>query len=158
MALGMAMNGVAGATFGPMPSALRFGAPSQAEVDASCRRLLALLLGLDPRVEIGIANSAWARKGSRTSPFDPDRTRRAPFRREDGSTVDVDMLHARGVQLWVGSSDAAQIVELPYGGKAFTMVVVLPPAGTRLADLVAGLDGGRRGAAGSGHFTRWKAR
>lgn len=73
-------------------------------------------------------------------PFDPDRTRRAPFRREDGSTVDVDMMYARGVQLWLGSSDGAQIVELPYGGEAFTMVVVLPPAGTRLADLVAGLD------------------
>lgn len=63
MALGMALNGAAGATFEEMRAALRFGSLGQEEINAAYRGLLRLLAGLDPRVELGIANSTWARRG-----------------------------------------------------------------------------------------------
>lgn len=77
MTLGMAMNGAAGATLDQMRSALHFEALSQEEINASYRRLLALLLGLDPRVEIEIANSAWARKGASFVPSFFEKVRRS---------------------------------------------------------------------------------
>lgn len=63
MALGMAMNGARQETFEEMRTTLGFGAMSQAEINASYRSLTDLLLGLDSRVEMRIANSLWLRKG-----------------------------------------------------------------------------------------------
>ena len=63
MALGMTMNGAAGETFDSMRAALRFGGLSQEEINRSYHDLTELLLGLDPRVEFGIANSTWAKQG-----------------------------------------------------------------------------------------------
>lgn len=63
MALGMALEGADGATYQAMQNALGFEGLSRQEVSASYRGLLDLLLDLDPNVEMGIANSAWARSG-----------------------------------------------------------------------------------------------
>jgi serpin B len=60
MALGMTMNGAAGVTFDEMRSALGF--PPQlaaADINASYRDLIALLRGLDAKVDFRIANSIW---------------------------------------------------------------------------------------------------
>ena len=63
MALGMTMNGTAGETYAQMQEMLGFGGLSSEEVNASYRALIDLLLGLDPNVELTIANSVWAREG-----------------------------------------------------------------------------------------------
>lgn len=63
MALGMTMNGAASATFDSMRATLGFEGLSQEEINRSYRDLTELLLELDPKVELAIANSTWARKG-----------------------------------------------------------------------------------------------
>ncbi|MDT8370208.1 MAG: serpin family protein [Longimicrobiales bacterium] len=63
IALGMALNGAAGTTFDAMRETLGYGDLTQAEINAAYRELLDLLTGLDPTVEIGIANSVWADEG-----------------------------------------------------------------------------------------------
>lgn len=60
MALGMTMNGAAGRTWDDMRATLRFGDLTEEHINASYRDLMALLLELDPRVEIGIANATFA--------------------------------------------------------------------------------------------------
>jgi serine protease inhibitor len=63
MALGMAMNGAAGATLEEMRETLGFAGMSLAEVNASYRDLTDLLLKLDAGVEMRIANALWLRQG-----------------------------------------------------------------------------------------------
>jgi serine protease inhibitor len=63
MALGMTMNGARDETFTEMRSTLGFGSMSQSEINTSYRSLIDLLLGLDSKVEMRIANALWARKG-----------------------------------------------------------------------------------------------
>jgi len=63
MALGMTLNGAAGATFTEMRQALGFGPLSQQEINAGYRGLLDLLLGLDRSTEIQVANAIWAEAG-----------------------------------------------------------------------------------------------
>ncbi len=63
MALGMTLNGAAGTTLDSMRLALQLGSASLAEVDASYRSLIDLLLGLDENSEFRIANSIWADAG-----------------------------------------------------------------------------------------------
>lgn len=63
MALGMTGNGARGATASQIHTALGFGGMTQDEVNAAYRGLKDLLLGLDPRVEMQVANSVWYRQG-----------------------------------------------------------------------------------------------
>ncbi len=67
MALGMTMNGAAGQTHDEMRSTLRFDGLAQPQINAAYRGLIDVLLGLDPTVDMGIANSVWFRQGF---PFD----------------------------------------------------------------------------------------
>lgn len=62
MALGMTLNGAEGTTRTEMQSALGLGAVSRETVLASSRDLIALLRGLDPKVDFRIANSIWYRQ------------------------------------------------------------------------------------------------
>ena len=211
MALGMAMNGAGGETWDSMRATLRFDDLSEDEIDVSYRDLIALLLDLDPRVEIGIANAtfadrgfpvsqtfldrlrtyfaaeartldfadpssiatvnAWAAekthhriekilgqwpdgavlallnalyfKGDWTEKFDRGETASRPFTLPSGQTVARDAMHSRDALLRLGHDPGTGVTvgELPYGGRAFVMDVVLPPEGGLLDDLVEGLDG-----------------
>ncbi|HEX7090568.1 MAG TPA: serpin family protein [Longimicrobiales bacterium] len=78
--------------------------------------------------------------GKWTQPFDPRETRAEPFRRADGSTVSVPMMHLTGSTLPYARTARYEAVELGYGGGAYAMTVVLPAPEVPLADLVAGLD------------------
>jgi serpin B len=63
MALGMTMNGAAGATLDQMRSTLGFGTLPMAEVNASYEGLIELLRGLDPKVDFRLANALFHRTG-----------------------------------------------------------------------------------------------
>lgn len=80
--------------------------------------------------------------GAWTLQFDPDDTRPQPFTRPDGSTVDVEMMTLRDVRLPMGGGADYTAVELPYGGEAFSMVVLVPTHGKTARELVAGLSAG----------------
>jgi serpin B len=73
--------------------------------------------------------------------FEEARTAPAPFTRPDGSTVTADLMKL-DAEVRTGATAEATFVDLPYGGGAFSMTVVLPREGRTVADLVAGLDAG----------------
>jgi serpin B len=75
MALGMTMNGARGSTFDAMRSTLGFAGLEQPEINASYRSLLDLLRGLDPSVQMFVANSIWYRDGFPVEPAFLDTTR-----------------------------------------------------------------------------------
>jgi serine protease inhibitor len=108
MALGMTLNGAANGTFDAMRSVLGFDTLSQASINGSYRGLLSLLSGLDPRVQLSIANAVWtnsiypivaAFQDSVRSAFDAD-ARSAAF--ADPATVDA-------INAWVRDRTAGKI-------------------------------------------------
>ncbi len=65
MALGMTLNGSEGTTRQAMEQTLALAGLTPEQINASYRRLIDLLLGLDPDVELGVANSIWHRDEGR---------------------------------------------------------------------------------------------
>lgn len=77
-------------------------------------------------------------KGSWRSQFDPDLTENKPFRLEGGGSVEIPMMFQEDVEGLYYLQDGVKIADLPYGGAAFSMTVVVPETGT-LSDLLASL-------------------
>jgi len=66
-------------------------------------------------------------KGDWTEQFDPHLTQPRGFRLPDGTTVNVPtMTHGHEADVRVTDRPYATIVDLPYGGAAFSMTIVLP--------------------------------
>ncbi len=59
-ALSMTLNGAAGGTFDAVKSALRYGGKSLEEINDTYRRLVTVMVPVDERVVMEIANSVWA--------------------------------------------------------------------------------------------------
>ncbi len=209
MALGMTVNGAAGATRDSMLHALQLSGLPMADVNRGYRGVIDLLRGLDPGVEFTLANSIWHRigitpgqaflddtrtwfdadvraldfsaptaaqtindwvnaqtrgkipeivgspipdsvimylinaiyfKGSWTQQFDRALTRDAPFTLRGGGTVTAPMMSHRGAAPARYAYDpSATVVDLPYGGRAWSMTIVLPRTAAGIDSLVAGL-------------------
>lgn len=93
-----------------------------------------------------LANAVYFRGDWRT-PFDPDDTSSGAFRRPDGSTVQVPLMENQNIDgARFARTEDFSAADLPYGGSAFSMTVVLPPEGVAVDSLVRAL--GDRGAAG----------
>lgn len=83
-------------------------------------------------------------KGDWTAPFDPALTHSGRFRRADGSTTTVRMMsHGKSIGVRVTGNDNPLIVDLPYGGHAFSMTIALPRDPSGISSLVAGLTAER---------------
>jgi serpin B len=79
-------------------------------------------------------------KGDWTQQFDKRLTRPGPFHLAVGSTVSVPVMSSgETVDLLISGDQAVQVVDLPYGGRAFSMMIVMPRDSTALDSLVAGL-------------------
>lgn len=209
MALAMTYNGAAGTTAEAMGATLALDGMSLAEVNEGYRGLIALLRGLDPRVQFTLANSIWYRqdfavlepflnatrqfydarvapldfaspaaaetingwvreqttgriteivepvlpewamlylinaiyfKGDWTQQFARARTAPRPFRLADGSTVSVPMMtHGREVDVRVYRDAAVEVLDLPYGGRAFSMTIAMPAEPAGIDALIADL-------------------
>ncbi len=63
MALGMTLNGADGATRDSMAHALELAGLTEDQINGSYRTLIDLLTSIDPKVDVRIANSVWARSG-----------------------------------------------------------------------------------------------
>jgi len=211
MALGMALEGAEGETFTEMQEVLGFQGLAREEITASYGGLLDLLLNLDPKVEVGIANSAWSRegfpftsgyfdaltnsfqavvreldfadpgakdiinqwvrdrtngridsiidaigpldilflintvyfKGDWTTQFKKSNTQPASFHMDDGTTITVPMMSGEINDVGFAQLSGGRTVgELPYGGKAFGMVIVLPAPGETVDDLLPTVNDG----------------
>ena len=105
-------------------------------------KITEILEQLDPVLVMLLLNAMYF-DGSWTSRFDPDDTGPAPFTRPDGSEVTVDMMSQVDGEFALGGGVGFRAIELPYGGGAFTMVVLLPD------------DGDARGLARTMDEARW---
>ena len=89
-------------------------------------------------------------KGDWTTPFAKDLTQPAPFTLATGATSTVPMMtHGRTVTVGHRYTDGVIVLDLPYGGKAFSMTIVLPRDAGGIDSLVAGLTDER--------WTAWTA-
>lgn len=92
---------------------------------------------LDPE-QVALLINAIYFEGTWSTEFDPTDTRRQSFTRADGSTVEVDMMSISDEEYPLGGGPDYTAAELPYGGGAYAMVVVVPHDDARA--FVAGLD------------------
>ena len=74
-------------------------------------------------------------KGVWVSEFKKSNTLKKTFTLENGSLVDVDMMN-QTAEFNYNSNDDLQIVQLPYGNEAFSMMVLLPKDNKKLHDVV----------------------
>ncbi len=80
-------------------------------------------------------------KGAWVVQFDKSLTAPAPFRLADGSTTNVPMMRFQEPSMVRAHRDAdVQLLDLRYGGGAYSMTIVMPVGATRLDSLVAGLS------------------
>jgi serine protease inhibitor len=108
MALGMAMNGAAGTTYDQMRSALSFGSASEQDIDDGYKSLISLLRGLDPGVDVRVANSVWYRAGFPVAPAFLDVSKSA----FDARVTALDFASPGAVTTindWVSSATAGKI-------------------------------------------------
>ncbi|MDD4777422.1 MAG: serpin family protein [Fermentimonas sp.] len=78
-------------------------------------------------------------KGIWTSEFDPKNTSGKPFYYENGELKSVDMMHQKS-NFNYNENQLMQIVEMPYGNQAFSMLVLLPKEGKKIADITSDLQ------------------
>ena len=86
-------------------------------------------------------------KGSWTQQFDPSLTHDGPFTLRGGAAVQAPLMtHADPAPARYYQGDGVTVVDLPYGGRAWSMTIVLPDAPAGIDSLPAGLTA-----------TRWNA-
>lgn len=126
-------------------SELDFDDPASVDVingwasEATNGRIEKVLDGIGPQHIMFLLNALYF-KGTWTRQFDPDDTRPERFTLADGSDVDVPMMRLpQGGVLSTAAPDY-QAIELPYGGGAYAMVIVLPAEDRTLGDVVKSLD------------------
>lgn len=96
---------------------------------------------IDPAVVMFLVDAIYF-KGAWQYQFNAGNTHQQPFHLTDGSSVPAAMMKLPGVTLPGVSTPTFQAVELPYGGGAFAMDVIVPTEGTRLDAVVAQLGNG----------------
>jgi serpin B len=94
---------------------------------------------IDPAIVAYLINAIYF-QGDWTVQFDPADTRPGEFRREDGTAVTVPFMYLSDDEFRFAWTPDYTAIELPYGGEAFAMTLVLPPEGQSLAGFVAQLD------------------
>ena len=93
---------------------------------------------IPPEVLMYLINAIYF-KAPWTFEFDPSDTRTEPFYPDDRSTQTVPLMTILRDFPYLETS-RFQAVDLPYGGGAYSMVVLVPQHGVRVDDVVASLD------------------
>jgi serine protease inhibitor len=132
--------------FGARVSTLDFDDPSAADeinawVEDATEGLIDSIVDppIDPLTVAFLINAIYF-QGDWTLQFDPADTRPGEFRREDGSTVSSPFMHLSDGTFPFAWTPDYVAVELPYGGEAFAMTVVVPAGDGGLGAFADGLD------------------
>jgi serpin B len=93
---------------------------------------------IDAAVVMYLINAVYF-KASWTHRFPKNKTEQADFFGVGGDTEPLPLMELKDTVLYA-ETDSYQVVDLPYGGKAFSMTLLLPRNGTSVTDLIATLD------------------
>ena len=93
---------------------------------------------LNPLAEMYLLNAVYF-MASWTDQFDPRSTRDIDFITHDGKTVKRPMMHREGMAAY-GKNNLCKMLCLPYGNKAYSMVVLLPNEGKTIDDIIRNLS------------------
>jgi serpin B len=108
--------------------------------DKTNGRIEEIIDAIDPLDILFLINAVYF-KGEWTTQFKKGETSPAPFYLENGSTVTVPMMSGKIEEVGFAWLEGGRMVaELPYGGQAFGMVLVLPAPDETVAELLGDLD------------------
>src|SRR3989440_1429105 len=97
-----------------------------------------------PRDAVAYLINAIYFKGSWTAQFDKGLTQPGTFRLTSGAAATVPMMkHGRTVPIGIASVNGVTVLDLPYGGDAFSMTLALPQDARGIDSLVQGLTSER---------------
>jgi serpin B len=122
---------------------LNFQNPASVDVvnrwanDHTNGRIPRVLEELDPDLVLLLMNALYF-KGDWSTPFNPARTQPGPFRRADGTDVQVPIMEGK-VQALSVRGEGYEALEMPYGRRNFSMVILLPE--DPLSEFVPRLNG-----------------
>ena len=133
--------------FDAQVEALNFGVPGAADVinqwvsERTNGRIERIVADpISPDMVMFLINAIYF-KGSWRNQFDRSLTRDAPFVLGDGTEVTTRMMsHKETVDVRLNGDDQVSVLELGYGGDAFTMTVVLPRAEVSLQSVIEALE------------------
>jgi serine protease inhibitor len=99
---------------------------------------------IDPMLVMFLINAIYF-KGDWTYQFDQGLTSDAPFYLEGGGQVQVPMMRTSGeIEIGRYGDTELEAIDLPYGGKAYSMTIVMPvDGGGTLGELVQSLNAAR---------------
>lgn len=100
---------------------------------------------IDPITIMFLINAIYF-KGDWTHQFDRDLTRDAAFELADGSQTTVRMMTHDGevpVRVFFDWDAQITVADLPYGGQAYSMTIVMPSEASRIEALVGNMDQSR---------------
>jgi serpin B len=111
VALAMTYNGAAGETKNAMARALKIEGMSQAELNRASAELLKTLKSSDPKIELDVANSLWARAGMRFN--DDFLARNRQFYGAEISTLDfTNPQSVAAINRWVSGATKGKIGQI----------------------------------------------
>ncbi|MEQ8555263.1 MAG: serpin family protein [Cyclobacteriaceae bacterium] len=86
-----------------------------------------ILSSIDPAEVMFLINAIYF-KANWTTQFDPKLTENGSFTLADNSVIEVPMMHAADVKLWIGydSEIQARFVDIPYGNENYGFTIVIP--------------------------------
>jgi serine protease inhibitor len=108
---------------------------------ATRNRIDGIVERIDAETVMYLINAVYF-KAKWTQRFDPAQTRPGPFRARDGSEVRVPFMNRR-MTIGMFADELVQVGDLPYGGGAYRMTLVLPQPGVTLDRVVAALSPGQ---------------
>ena len=98
---------------------------------------------IPPLVWMYVLNAIYF-KGDWTEPFEPALTRNERFQRSDGSRTTVRMMsHGEPIRVRMNGDRNPLVLDLSYGGRAFSMTIALPREPGGISSLMAGLTADR---------------
>ncbi len=125
--------------------ALDFGSPSAPDrindwvSDRTAGRITEMIEPpIDPLTMMFLLNAIYF-EGTWTWEFDPERTQDGAFETSGGPTALARFME-QAVTVPYAENQDYQAVDLPYGGQAFSMTILLPREGRELTNLVATLE------------------
>lgn len=132
--------------FDAQVAALDFGGPKAVETingwasDNTNGRIPEILKSIGADIVMLLINAIYF-KGTWEYEFDRARTAEEPFTLRGGGQRTVSMMrHAGGAYVGYYEGAGFRAVDLPYGGGAYSMTIVLPDAGRDVDSVVAGLS------------------